>query len=310
MLALIAFLGIGHWEAAQGEHEKADRTAQSAIATSAAMGGFHEDSVYILRAAVALIAGDPSAAKEACEMAVAVAAPQRVWFAKALAPMAEALLGCGELIAARRWTDEVVELAPGGHRVGALTARAIVALAQGEPDQAERDAHAALALALQTRAFLRIATTFDCLGLVAADGGDHRASARLLGVAAGIGQRTGEIRFVLQPECDAMAADSTSIGAQRLRRRVGGGCRALDRRSDRVHVMGARRTQASRQRLGFTDADRARCRQVGGRRAWEQGHCRTTFRLTTYRADPPHACVRQARPGLTHPARPEAARHV
>ena len=215
MLALIAFLGIGHWEAAQGEHEKADRTAQSAIATSAAMGGFHEDSVYILRAAVALIAGDPLAAKEACEMAVAVAAPQRVWFAKALAPMAEALLGCGELIAARRWTDEVVELAPGGHRVGALTARAIVALAQGEPDQAERDAHAALALALQTRAFLRIATTFDCLGLVAADGGDRRASARLLGVAAGIRQRTGEVRFVLQPECDAMAAELQQVLGRR-----------------------------------------------------------------------------------------------
>ena len=166
------------------------------------MGGFHEDSVYDYCVAT-LAAGDAAAAKEACETAIAVATPQRVVFAKALAPMAEALLGCGDVIATRRWADEVVGFALGAHRMSALIARSVVALAQGEPDHAERDAHVALEIATQTGARFRIAVALECLGLLSTHGNNHRSAARLFGAAAGIRQRTGEIRFVLEPECDA-----------------------------------------------------------------------------------------------------------
>jgi predicted ATPase/class 3 adenylate cyclase/DNA-binding CsgD family transcriptional regulator len=206
LLVLIGLTCQGSWEAALGEHVQARATAETALATSAALGGFHEDSVYVVIAAAALVAGDALAAKEACEAAIAVATPPRLVFAKALVPMAEALLGCGDVIAARRWADDVVEFAPGGHRMFALVARSTVALAQGELDQAERDAHAALDIATQTGARFRIATAFDCLGQLGAQEDNYPTSARLFGAAAGIRQRTGEIEFMLEHECDAAIA--------------------------------------------------------------------------------------------------------
>ncbi len=54
--------------------------------------------------------------------------------------MAEAALACGDLVVARRWADETVAVVPGWHRMVALTVRAFIAIAQDDPDQAERDA--------------------------------------------------------------------------------------------------------------------------------------------------------------------------
>ena len=48
---------------------------------------------------------------------------------------AEAALAGGDLVAARRWADDAVSTTTGGWLVGALTARARVAIAQGEPDR-------------------------------------------------------------------------------------------------------------------------------------------------------------------------------
>ena len=53
------------------------------------------------------------------------------------------------LAAARRWADDSAAVAPGLAPEVALTARAFVALAQDEPDQAGRDAHDALEIAAQ-----------------------------------------------------------------------------------------------------------------------------------------------------------------
>ena len=62
---------------------------------------------------------------------------------------------------------------------------------QGEPDQAERDAHEALAIAARTQGYLRVPDTLECLARLAADDGNHPYAARLLGAADGIRQRTG-----------------------------------------------------------------------------------------------------------------------
>jgi DNA-binding CsgD family transcriptional regulator len=206
MLTLIGLLGRAQWEAATNEPELARSTAESAYAKAVAMGGYHEDSAHLTLAIVALVTGDAAAARDACETAMNTAAPQRVMYTKALVPMAEALAGCGDLIAARRWADEVVGFAPGAHRMIALIVRSFVALSQGEPDQAERDAHAALAIALHTGARFRVSVALECLGLLRAADDDHRAAARLFGAAAGIRQRTGEVRFILEQECDAAIA--------------------------------------------------------------------------------------------------------
>ena len=54
---------------------------------------------------------------------------------------AEAALALADVTAARQWADEAVSVATGWYRVLALTTRARVAIAQGETEQAERDAH-------------------------------------------------------------------------------------------------------------------------------------------------------------------------
>jgi DNA-binding CsgD family transcriptional regulator len=92
-------------------------------------------------------------------------------------------------------------------RMAALIMRSFVALAQGEPDQAERDAHAALTIASRTVARFRVSLALETLGLLGNADGNHRTAVRLLSAAAGIRQRTGECRYVLGPECDAAAAE-------------------------------------------------------------------------------------------------------
>jgi DNA-binding CsgD family transcriptional regulator len=70
-----------------------------------------------------------------------------------------------------------------------------VAIAQGEPDQAERDAHDALAIATSMHAYSGISDILECLGVPAGEAGSHREAARLFGAAHSIRQRIGEVRF-------------------------------------------------------------------------------------------------------------------
>ena len=64
----------------------------------------------------------------------------------------------------------------------ALWTRAGVAIAEGEPDQAERDAHDALAIAAE-QAYLFVPDILECLAALAGPAGSHREAARLFGAA-------------------------------------------------------------------------------------------------------------------------------
>ena len=108
---------------------------------------------------------------------------------------AHAALAGGDLVAARRWAEDAVTTTTGALLSDALTARARVATAQGEPDQAERDAHDALACAAEVEAYLLIPDILECLGALAGEAGSHREAARLFGAAEGIRQRMGSVRF-------------------------------------------------------------------------------------------------------------------
>jgi len=101
----------------------------------------------------------------------------------------------GDLIAARRWADDAVQTATGWNLSHALTVRVRVGIAQGEPEQAERDAHDALTCAAEVEAHLGISDTLECLATLAGEEGTHREAARLFGAAHGIRQRIGEVRF-------------------------------------------------------------------------------------------------------------------
>ena len=151
----------------------------------------------------ALAAGDAAAAKHACDAALRHTYPLKELFIRCIVPMADAALGCGDLVAARRWADDTVAVAPGSHQMLALKARARVAIAQGEPQQAETDLHDAIAVAERTGGYLYLPDALECLAALAADTNPEHA-ARLFGAADGMRQRHGEVRFkVFQAAYDA-----------------------------------------------------------------------------------------------------------
>ncbi|VEG38907.1 regulatory protein LuxR [Mycolicibacterium flavescens] len=184
MLELFALTAESSWFAFEGRASAARTKSEEARAVSIAMGGFHEDKIHITAALAALAAGQGAEAKAESESAIGQTVPEQMPYIRALTPMTLALLACGELAAARRWVDETVALTAGNYQLNALVARAHVALAQGERDQAERDAHDALVLALATRALLHVPEAFEALGRCAADFGNYRRAARLFGAAA------------------------------------------------------------------------------------------------------------------------------
>ena len=91
----------------------------------------------------------------------------------------------------------------------ALTARARVAMAQGEFEQAERDAYDALSHAAETRAYLGVPDTLECLArVVAAVAGSGREAARIFGSAEAVRRRTGEVRFkIYQADYESSVAE-------------------------------------------------------------------------------------------------------
>ena len=108
---------------------------------------------------------------------------------------AEAALADGDLTAARRWADEAASTTTGWWLIWALTARARVAIAAGEPEQAERDAQDALTCAAELEAHLRIPDILECLATLAGQDDSHREATRLFAAAESIRQRIGAVRF-------------------------------------------------------------------------------------------------------------------
>ena len=203
---VMALIGRGILLADQGHAAAARDATESALDASAAMGGFQEDMVYMAAARAALAGGNAAAARKASEASASGghALGPREMYMRSWNPLAEAALAGGDLVAARRWADDTVAVVPGWCRAFALTVRANIAIAQGEPQQAERDAHEALVIAARTQGYLRLPDTLECLARLAADDGNHESAARLLGAADAVRQRSGQVRFqVYQAGCDA-----------------------------------------------------------------------------------------------------------
>ncbi|MDT5069280.1 MAG: hypothetical protein QOK02_5435, partial [Mycobacterium sp.] len=191
-----------------GDAAAALESAEAALETGATLGGFHEDSAYATLAAAALAAGDVEAAKHACDAAWRNTYPLKELLTRCMLPMADAAIGCGDLITARRWADDTVAVAPGSQLSVALTTRARVAIAQREPQQAETDLHDAIAVAERTGGYLYVPDALECLAVLAADTNAEHA-ARLFGAAAGMRQRQGKVRFKAYQAAYDVALDVT-----------------------------------------------------------------------------------------------------
>jgi DNA-binding CsgD family transcriptional regulator len=214
-MEVFGLITLGHSLASSGHPETGLSAAEKALEISSRIGGFHEDSIHATIARAALGCGDPLQARAACEAALQSTFVRKELFTRSLLPMAEAQMCCGDLGAARRWADDTVAVVPGAFQVWALTARARVALAQSEFNQAEQDVHNALAVADHTGGYRYIPDTLECLAAVDAPGRSLHA-ARLLGATHGIRQRHDEIRFtVFQQQYDAtVAAVIKSLGQE------------------------------------------------------------------------------------------------
>jgi predicted ATPase/class 3 adenylate cyclase/DNA-binding CsgD family transcriptional regulator len=188
----LGFQGIAR--AYQGDTEAARAAADAAVEATAELGGLKAGAAYRAVAIAALAAGDVRMAQDATEAAWPHAsAPLQTAVQRVLS--AEAALAGGDLVAARRVADDAVSTTTGMFLSEALTARARVAIAQGEPDQAERNAHDALARAAEVEAYLFIPDILECLGTLAGEASSHREAARLFGAAHAIRQRMGAVRF-------------------------------------------------------------------------------------------------------------------
>jgi DNA-binding CsgD family transcriptional regulator len=180
----------------QGEAAAARAAAEAALEGAAELGGRFAVVAHAFVGFAALAAGDRAAAHEAREAARqdmtvlsgGTAAGQRIW-------NAEAALADRDLAAARRWADEAVATRTGWWLAWALCTRARVAIAAGEPEQAERDAHDALTCAAGIKAHLLIPDVLECLAALAGEAGSHREAARLFGAAHAIRLRIGAVRF-------------------------------------------------------------------------------------------------------------------
>ncbi len=187
--------GQGTALAWQGEVRAARAAADAAVEAAAELGGIAAGLVYVALVTAALAAGDVVTAHDASEMVwqhwgflPAHAGVQRVL-------SAQAALAGGDLIAARRGADEAAATTAGWWLVWALATRARVAIAQGEPEQAERDAHDALARSVEMQARTGVADLLECLASLAGNGGSSREAARLFGAAHAARQLIGNVRF-------------------------------------------------------------------------------------------------------------------
>jgi len=114
----------------------------------------------------------------------------------------------GDLTRAQELADEAVTTLAGWHKMLALSIRARIASDRGDNEQARRDAHQALAIAIDTQGRLGLPDILECLARPAVDVGNHADAARLLGAAEAIRDRTDEFRVPLYQAGYAAAVEA------------------------------------------------------------------------------------------------------
>lgn len=194
-LAALSAKGLGDALAYRGDVNAARTAAEAALENAPASSEYTLGLGYSTVALAALAGGDIETARNASDLA---------WHKLSVQPHAATFwhsfkaqidLAGGNVTGARHCAGEAASVTTGWHRCLALTTRARVAMAEGEPELAERAAYDALTCAADVGAHTCLPDILECLGALAAEQGSHREAARLLGAAEGIRQRMGAVRF-------------------------------------------------------------------------------------------------------------------
>ncbi len=202
-LIVLAFAEIFH-----GELELARTTSARAVEVTTAIGGFYLDTAYAISALTAFAKGDLVSASADGELSRQHLSPEREPLVLSLAPFSEAAAAAGDLTEARRNADDAVSKAQGWHLMNAYIKRARVAMLQEEPQQAEDDAYAALALDIDMQAHLSTPNLLECLARLRALSGQHRQAVRLVAASEALRHRIGSPRFMLDADdIDAVIAE-------------------------------------------------------------------------------------------------------
>jgi len=204
----LILMGLGMALAYRGDVDAARTVADQALETASGRDGYFQGLGHAASATAALAAGDVTAAHDASQRSwryINLAQPQMAAAQRAFNSV-EVALAEGDLLLARRLSDEAIAVASGWHLVAALLARARVAVAQGDREEAERRAHDALACAVSSGAYHPLAGILECLADLARDA-DTQQAARLFGAAEAFRQRMGMVRFkVHQPGYESSVA--------------------------------------------------------------------------------------------------------
>lgn len=189
--------GLAYAFAYQGEIGGARTAAEEALAATD-LGEYFAGMGYSALAVAALAAGDVGTARNAGEAAwqnLTLAAPYHATIQRAF--NSQIALAAGDLIAARSWCDETIGTMSGRYSVMLLTTRARIAVAEGNTEQAQRDAQSALAQLANCEAYLDLPDVLECLAALASDAAIHQHAAMLFGAAEAIRRRMGLVRFAI-----------------------------------------------------------------------------------------------------------------
>jgi DNA-binding CsgD family transcriptional regulator len=190
----------------QGKTAAALAAAETAVESAAELGVVIEGLGYLALGGAHLAVGDVAAAKDALTQGYS-RLPDADFSMTNMRWRAETELAAGDVGAARLWADQAVSATTGFLRILALTARARVALAEGDAEAAERDAHDALACAAGTGALLGVPDVFDFLARLATQAESYPEAARLVGAAEAVRLRTGEVPYqIYRADCEASVA--------------------------------------------------------------------------------------------------------
>jgi predicted ATPase/class 3 adenylate cyclase/DNA-binding CsgD family transcriptional regulator len=198
-------LSLGHSLAHHGDTNGAVSAALAAVEGAADFGDYNLGFAYAALAVATLAAGDVEASAEAAEAAWGLMSVQPELTRVNVIPLAQVALARDDVATARRWADDAVSVAPNIHRMLALMARAGIALVQNDLNQAERDAHEALTIAVEFKGYVVVPDALECLAVLAAGRGNHKEATRLLGAADAVRGRNGQVRFSIYNSAHDMA---------------------------------------------------------------------------------------------------------